>query len=61
MIAARKTLSLHPDDRTDALAALDALMQQPDAFHGDIGAFTNLSAIYYLLVRKPPAQRSSTA
>jgi uncharacterized protein (TIGR02302 family) len=53
LIAARKSLSQHPDDRTEALAALDGLMQQPDAFHGDIGAFLNLSAIYYGLVRNP--------
>ena len=55
LIAARKTLSLHPDDRADALQILDELMQQPDAFHGDIGAFINLSAIYYLLVRDKAA------
>jgi uncharacterized protein (TIGR02302 family) len=53
LIAARKTLSVNPDDRGDALAILDGLMQAPDAFHGDIGAFVNLSAIYYLLVRNP--------
>ncbi|MFO1029328.1 MAG: DUF4175 family protein, partial [Acetobacteraceae bacterium] len=56
LIAARKTLSLHPDDRGDALEILDGLMQQPQAFRGDVGAFTNLSAIYYQLVRdKSPA------
>ncbi len=63
LIALRKGLSLHPDDRSDALQALDQLMQQPDAFGGDTGAFLNLSAIYYLLVRNdepsavPEAQR----
>jgi uncharacterized protein (TIGR02302 family) len=51
LIAARKTLSVHPNDRSDALATLDGLMQQPQLFRGDIGAFLNLSAIYYDLVR----------
>ncbi len=51
LVAMRKGLSLHPDDRTDALAALDGLMEQPQLFNGDVGAFLNLSAIYYLLVR----------
>ncbi|WP_158922813.1 DUF4175 domain-containing protein [Acidisphaera sp. S103] len=50
LIAARKSLSLHPDDRGDALEALDGLMQRPGLFAGDIGAFLNLSAIYYGLV-----------
>ena len=30
LIAARKTLSVHPDDRGEALETLDGLMQQPD-------------------------------
>jgi len=51
LIAARKTLSVHPDDRGDALEALDGLMQRPEVFTGDIGAFTVLSGIYYGLVR----------
>jgi hypothetical protein len=51
LIAARKTLSVHPNDRGDALAALDGLMQQPDLFAGDLGAFAALSGIYYGLVR----------
>ena len=51
LIAARKTLSLHPDDRDDALEALDGLLQQPQLFAGDLGAFTVLSGIYYGLVR----------
>jgi uncharacterized protein (TIGR02302 family) len=55
LIAARKGLSLHPDDRTEALAALDGLMQQPNLFSGDISAFLNLSAIYYGLVRNHAA------
>lgn len=51
LIAARKSLSVHPDDRGDAQAVLDGLMQQPELFGGDIGAFLNLSAIYYDLAR----------
>jgi len=51
LIEMRKGLSLHPDDRGDALEALDGLMQQPELFGNDSGAFLNLSAIYYLMVR----------
>jgi uncharacterized protein (TIGR02302 family) len=51
LIAARKTLSVHPDDRSDALEALDGLMQRPELFTGDIGAFLALSNTYYDLVR----------
>jgi len=51
LIAMRKALSLHPGDRDDPLQGLDSLMQQPELFNGDFGAFLNLSAIYYLLVR----------
>jgi uncharacterized protein (TIGR02302 family) len=51
LIAARKSLSLHPDDRSDALEALDGLMQQPGLFAGDLGAFAALSGAYYDLVR----------
>jgi uncharacterized protein (TIGR02302 family) len=51
LIAARKSLSIHPDDRGDALEALDGLMQHPEVFTGDIGAFLDLSATYYDLVR----------
>jgi uncharacterized protein (TIGR02302 family) len=50
LIASRKTLSVHPDDRGDALEALDELMQQPGLFAGDLGAFAALSGIYYDLV-----------
>jgi uncharacterized protein (TIGR02302 family) len=50
LIAARKSLSVHPDDRSDALEILDGLMQHPPLFGGDIGAFTTLGAIYYDLV-----------
>jgi uncharacterized protein (TIGR02302 family) len=51
LIAARKSLSVHPDDRGEALETLDGLMQQPDLFSGDLGAFVALSGTYYGLVR----------
>ncbi len=51
LIAARKSLSIHPDDRGDALEALDGLMQRPDLLAGDLGAFLDLSGTYYDLVR----------
>jgi uncharacterized protein (TIGR02302 family) len=51
LIAARKSLSIHPDDRGDALEALDGLMQSPALFNGDLSAFLTLSAAYYDLVR----------
>jgi uncharacterized protein (TIGR02302 family) len=51
LIELRKGLSVHPGDRTDALAGLDTLLQQPTAFTGDAGAWLNLTAIYSLLVR----------
>jgi uncharacterized protein (TIGR02302 family) len=51
LIAMRKGLSLRPDNHDDALAGLDGLMQKPELFGTDFGAFLNLSAIYYLMVR----------
>ncbi len=51
LIAARKSLSVHPDDRGEALETLDELMQQTDLFTGDLGAFLALSGTYYGLVR----------
>ena len=53
LIQVRKGLSLHPDDRGDEMAALDALMQKPEAFGEDLGALLNLSGIYHKLVRDP--------
>jgi uncharacterized protein (TIGR02302 family) len=55
LIAVRKGLSLHPNDRADALEALDGLLQRPELFSGDLGAFINLGAIYYGLVRNKAA------
>lgn len=51
LIAARKTLSLHPDDRTDAVAILDRIIQDPSPFAGDLGSFSVVVGIYYELVR----------
>ena len=49
LMAIRRGLSLHPDDRDTAVGGLDALMMKPEAFGGDMGAYVNLGAIYYLL------------
>ena len=51
LIAARKSLSMHPKDRVDALEALDGLMQRPELFAGDLSAFLDLAGTYYGLVR----------
>jgi uncharacterized protein (TIGR02302 family) len=51
LIAARKSLSIHPEERADALEALDGLLQRPEMFAGDLGAFLNLGGIYYGLTR----------
>ena len=56
LIAIRRNLSLHPDDRDSAVEALDPLLMKPDAFNGDLGAYANLGAIYYLLERNKAAQ-----
>jgi uncharacterized protein (TIGR02302 family) len=50
LIAARKSLSLHPDDRSDAVGILDQLLQRPELFKDDNTAFLTLSTTYYLLV-----------
>ncbi len=49
LIAARRGLSVHPEDRDSAVGMLDALMQTPQAFGTDFGAYANLSALYYQL------------
>jgi uncharacterized protein (TIGR02302 family) len=51
LVAIRKGLSVHPDDHDEALTTLDGLMQKPELFGTDFGAFLNLSALYYLMVR----------
>jgi len=49
LIAVRKGLSLHPDDREAAIDQLDPALMAPDAVAGDFGAYANLAGIYYLL------------
>jgi uncharacterized protein (TIGR02302 family) len=49
LIAVRKGLSLHPDDRDAAVAQLDPAMAAPEAMAGDYGAYVNLAGIYYEL------------
>jgi uncharacterized protein (TIGR02302 family) len=49
LIAVRKGLSLHPDDRDAALEQLDPALSTPEAVAGDYGAYLNLAGIYYLL------------
>jgi len=61
LIAIRRNLSLHPDDRDSAVDALDPLLMQPNAFNGDLGAYTNLGAIYYLLERNKNPKAISEA
>jgi uncharacterized protein (TIGR02302 family) len=56
LIEMRKGLSLRPDDHDEALETLDGLMQRPELFGSDSGAFLNLSAIYYLMVRDKSAE-----
>ncbi len=56
LMAIRRGLSLHPEDRDTAVDGLDPLLMKPEAFAGDLGAYTNLGGIYYLLERnKVPA------
>jgi uncharacterized protein (TIGR02302 family) len=52
LIGARKMLSLHPEDRDPPVAVLDELLMRPQSLGGDNGAYVNLAAIYYLLVRE---------
>jgi len=49
LIAIRRGLSLHPDDRDAAVNSIDGLLTQPDAFKQDYGAYLTLGAIYYRL------------
>jgi uncharacterized protein (TIGR02302 family) len=49
LIAARRGLSVYPDDRDAAVAVLDSLLQSPQAFGTDFGAYANLGALYYAL------------
>lgn len=49
VIAVRKELSLHPERREQARDDLSALLQAPDAFGDDAGAYINTAAIAALL------------
>jgi uncharacterized protein (TIGR02302 family) len=51
LMAIRRGLSVHPDDRDPAVNALDSLLTKPEALAGDYAAYLNLGAIYYLLQR----------
>jgi uncharacterized protein (TIGR02302 family) len=51
VIAVRKNLSLHPEDRDGAITRLAGIASAPDAFDNDNGVFLNLSAIVSLLAR----------
>lgn len=56
LIALRRGLVLRPGDREGALAALDAMLMAPQALEGDLGAYLNLTGIYYVLARDPAPQ-----
>jgi uncharacterized protein (TIGR02302 family) len=51
LMAIRRGLSVHPEDRASAANGLDALLMTPDALGGDYAAYVNLGSIYYLLER----------
>jgi len=51
LMAIRRGLSIHPEDRDPAVNGLDALLTKPQALASDYGAYLNLGAIYYLLQR----------
>jgi uncharacterized protein (TIGR02302 family) len=51
LMAIRRGLSLHPNDRDPAINGLDALLTKPETLAGDYSAYLNLGAIYYLLER----------
>jgi uncharacterized protein (TIGR02302 family) len=52
LMAIRRDLSLRPNDRESATKGLDALLNDPNAFGGDDGAYINLGAIRSLLQDK---------
>jgi uncharacterized protein (TIGR02302 family) len=49
LMAIRRGLSVHPEDRAPALNGLETLLSASDGFGGDYGAYVNLGAIYYEL------------
>ncbi len=56
LMAIRRGLSVHPDDRDAAISGLDALLSRPEALAGDYSAYLNLGAIYYLLERNKSSE-----
>lgn len=53
LIAIRKELTLHPEDRGRAVAGLEALAARPEAFGGNVGTFLTIQATAALLLRDP--------
>lgn len=51
LIAARKSLSVTPEDHGDALEILDRLLLRPHDFDGDLTGWLLLAATYHLIVR----------
>ena len=51
LVEQRRALSLHPEERTEALGALDALMLQPQGLGDNLAIVLNVEGIYYKLVR----------
>ncbi len=49
LMAIRRGLSLHPENRESAANGLAALLAAPETFAGDYGAYVNLGAIFALL------------
>ena len=56
LMAIRRGLSVHPDDRDAAIGDLDALLSRPEALAGDYSAYLNLGAIYFLLERNKSSE-----
>lgn len=55
LIAVRRNLSLHPEDRDAAVAALDQISRLADVWAHDSGGFLNLRALAYLLIEPQAA------
>ena len=51
LVELRRGLTLHPEDRTEALGALDELVQQPALLGDEPAIVLNVEGIYYELVR----------
>ncbi len=55
LIAVRRNLSLHPEDRDSAVAVLDQISRLDDVWARDSGGYLNLRAIAYLLIEPQAA------